>query len=96
MSDGSIKTPATSNNKLSPVLNRIIVQIRAKLNGSCLKQDKLTFNQKTVVNIYFVHEINLWPFKQSPGLTLGNSLFGAAKLTKNAGFDKYKYSGYDI
>ena len=28
--------------------------------------------------------------------TLGNSLFGAAKLLKNADIDKYKYSGYGI
>ena len=27
---------------------------------------------------------------------LRNSLFGAVKLTKNADFDKYKYSGYGI
>ena len=40
--------------------------------------------------------INLWPFKQSANFTLENSLFGAVKVTKNADFDKYKYSGYDI
>ena len=28
--------------------------------------------------------------------TLGNSSFGAVKLTKNADPDKYKYSGYGI
>ena len=28
--------------------------------------------------------------------TLGNSLFGAVKLTKNSDFDKYKYSEYGI
>ena len=27
---------------------------------------------------------------------LGNSLFGAGKLTKNANFHKCKYSGYGI
>ena len=40
--------------------------------------------------------INLWPCKQSANFTLENSLFGAVKVTKNADFDKYKYSGYDI
>ena len=29
-------------------------------------------------------------------LTLGNCLFGAVTLTKNAEIDKYKYSGYGI
>ena len=28
--------------------------------------------------------------------TLGNCLFGAVKLTKNADLDKYKYTGYRI
>ena len=36
------------------------------------------------------------PFKQSVDFTLGNSFFGAAKLIKNADFDKYKHSGYGI
>ena len=48
----------------------------------CLKQYKFTFNHKTVVNIYVLHEINLWPCKHSAGFMLGNSSFGAAKLTK--------------
>ena len=29
------------------------------------------------MNVYIVYEISLWPFKQSPDFTLGNSLFGA-------------------
>ena len=43
-----------------------------------------------------MYEINLWLSKQSAYFTLGNFLFGAVKLTKNADFDKYKYSGYGI
>ena len=38
----------------------------------------------------------MWTFKQSVDFTLGNSLFGTVKLTKNVDFDKYKYSGYGI
>ena len=46
------------------------------------------------MNIYIFYEINLWPCKISADLTLENSLFGTAKLIKNVGFDKYKYSAY--
>ena len=46
--------------------------------------------------MYIMYAINLWLFKQIVGFTLGNSLSGAIRLTKNADFDKYKYSGYDI
>ena len=33
-------------------------KIRVKFDGSFLKQDKLTFTHKTVVNIYIVYEKN--------------------------------------
>ena len=71
-------------------------KIPAKFDGIYLKQNKVTFNHKIVVNIYIVFGVNLGPFKQSVDLTLGNSFFGAVKLTKNADFDKYKHSGYGI
>ena len=56
-----------------------------------LKQEKVTFAHKQVVNIYT--EI-LWPFTVGQDFTLGNSLFGAFKVAKNANPDEYKYSGY--
>ena len=48
------------------------------------------------MNIYIVYEINLWLYKHNDGFTLGNSLFGAVKSTKNADCDKCKYSVYCI
>ena len=61
-----------------------------------LKQDKVTFDYKTVVNPYIVSGINLWQFKQSANFALGIFLFGVVKLTKNTDFSKYKYSRYGI
>ena len=49
-----------------------------------------------MVNIFIVYEINLLNYRQSDDPTLGNCLFGAARLVRNTGIDKYKYSGYDI
>ena len=40
--------------------------------------------------IYIVYEINLRTFTASKEFVLGNSFFGAVKLTKNANFDKNK------
>ena len=58
-----------------------------------MKQDKVTFNQRKVVNIYTVHEIsksiNICDYP-----TLEFCLFGAVTLTKNADIGRYKYSGY--
>ena len=49
-----------------------------------------------MLNIYVVYEINFWLFNVGKDFALGNSLFGAVKLTKNTDLDKCKYSGYGI
>ena len=43
------------------------------------------------MNIYFVREINLCLFAVGQFVMLGNSLFGALKLTKNVDPGKYKF-----
>ena len=62
MSGESIKLSVASNNSLIPALSYININIEAKFDGSCLKQDKGTFTHKKVVNIYIVFQINLLPF----------------------------------
>ena len=57
MLNESIKTPSTSNNFLNPLLDCVSTKIIVKFNGSCLKQDKATYNG-TMVNIYIVYEIS--------------------------------------
>ena len=88
----SIKTP---NHSITPNLDYYGTKTRVEFNGSCLKQDKVTFNHGKVVNIYIVYEISK-SINISDYPTLGNWLFGAVSLTKNADIDKYKYSGYGI
>ena len=51
---------------------------------------------KQVVNVYIFYKIQLWSYIQSADFTLGYSLYGAVKLTKNADFSKYSYYGYGI
>ena len=80
--DESIRPPATSDNSFIPSLDCIGVRTRAKFVGQCLKQDKITFPHKKIVNIYIVFEINLWPFRHDGDFNLRNTLFGAVKLTK--------------
>ena len=48
------------------------------------------------MNIYFVYEINLWPFAVGKDFALGTSLFGTVKLTNNLDPEKNKYFGYGI
>ena len=65
-----------------------------KLRGSCLKQDKVTFNHGKVVNIYIVYDLEFNLNNLDPALE--NCLFGAVKFTKNSDINKYQYSGYGI
>ena len=64
------------------------------MEGSCLKQDKATFNHRKIANIYTVYELDKTYVKTHP--TLVNCLFGSASKTKNSDIDKNKYSGYGI
>ena len=55
----------------------------------------MSYTHSTIVNIYIVYELGASGCSNNDP-TLKNSLFGAATLTKNADFDKYRYSGYGI
>ena len=70
--------------------------MQIKFDGSCFKQDKVTFTHEKIVNTYIFYEIGLRKYDQGVDFTLSNSLFGPVKLVKNIDPDKYKYSGYDI
>ena len=48
------------------------------------------------VNLFICYELDRWSRDLCTDFSLGNCLFGSAKLTKNADPDKYKYSSYDI
>ena len=94
LSDENITAPTTSDYKRNAELS-YFGKTRVEFNGSCLKQNKVTFNHGKVVNIYIVYEISK-SIDISNYPTLENCLFRAVSLTKNADIDKYKYSGYGI
>ena len=96
MSDENIKPRVTFNNGLAPALSYIDVKTRKEFDGSCLKQNKITFTQGNIVNIYIVYEINLQDCGYDDYHVLENSLLGAVKLIKIANIGKYKYSGNGI
>ena len=80
---------------ITPELSYFGNKTRVKLNGSCLKQDKITYAYGKTVNIYIVYEMNK-NYNISSYPTLENCLFGAVTLTKNVDIDKSKCSGYGI
>ena len=95
LSDETIKPPATGNYKLNPKVSYYGTKVRLEFRGSCLKQDKTTFNYGKVVTIYIVYELDSTNSISSDS-TLINCLFGVVSITKNANIDKYKYFGYEI
>ena len=73
----------------------ILIKIRVKFDGGCLKQDQGTLLYQGIVNVYIAYEISK-NINIGDCPTLENCLFGAVKLTKNTDIDKYGYSGYGI
>ena len=76
----SIKYPSTSGNSFAP---KSVDYPISKINfyGNFLKQDSV-FLHKNVVNLYIAYKLNTWSGDLNTDLTLGDCLFGAAKLTK--------------
>ena len=96
LSDEKLDSITASNYKITPELSFYGTKIKVEFNGgSCLKQDKVTYNHGKIVNICIVYEISQ-NYSISSYPTLENCLFGAVSWTKNADTDKYKYSGYGI
>ena len=67
-------------------MNYYGTKTRLEFRGSCLKQDKSTFNHGKNVNIYIAYEIDKLYTKSHP--TLVDCLFGAVSITKNTDLDK--------
>ena len=95
LSNERINSNAASNHSITPELCYYCTKTRVKFSGSYLKQDKVTYNHETIVNIYIVYEISK-NYNISSYPSLENCLFGAVSLTKHVDIDQYKYSGYGI
>ena len=96
LTDEKINSIKTSNHSITPNLDYYGTKTKLEFNGSCLKQGSVTYNHEKIVNIYIVYEISK-SINISNYPALENCLFEAAvSLNKNAGIDKYRYSGYGI
>ena len=82
LSDENITAPTTSDYSVNPQLSYLGTKTRLEFKGSCLRQDKITFNHKKVVKIYIVYELDKIYVKTSHALE--NCLFGVVNLSENA------------
>ena len=92
LSDGTIKSPATSDNSITQLIDYRCTKTRLKFTGSCLKQSTISYTHRTIVNIYIVYELCASASNDNDP-TLKNCLFGAVTMTKNSDFEKYGCSG---
>ena len=58
--DEKIDSITASNYCISPELSYYNTKIKVKFKGSCLKQDKITYNHRKIVNIYIYIYIYLY------------------------------------
>ena len=79
LSDERVNSITASNYSITPQLSYYDNKIRKKFNGSCLKQDKSTYDHGKIANIYIVSEINK-NYNISSYPTLENCLSGAVSL----------------
>ena len=95
-SEEEIKNAHISDVIFSPKLIDNFRFRKVKFEGICLKRDSESFLHKKIVNLYIYYELNTWSKDLNTDSALGNCLFRAVKLTKNADPDKYRYSSYHI
>ena len=82
-------------NDQAPVLEDGGAGIRLRFRKDLFRQNKVTYNDRKIVNIYIVYKQSSISTSSS-SLALINSLFGAVKITKNADISKGNYRGYVI
>ena len=56
LSDERLNSNTASNYKITPELSFYDTKTRVLFNGSCLKQDKVTYSYEKIVNIHIVYE----------------------------------------
>ena len=58
LSDERLDSITASNHKITPELSFYGTKTIVEFNGTCLKQDKVTYNHGSIVNIYIVYTIS--------------------------------------
>ena len=67
-----------------------------RFKGNYMKQARIPFSHKSVVNIYIVYELNTISSTRNTDFPAQNCLFGAVKITKDTNTSHNQYFGYRI
>ena len=72
-------------------------KIAMKLEENSLKQDKMSFILRNVVDFFIAWELDIWSRDLNADFIIyADCLFVTVKQTKNIDPDKYSYTGYGI
>ena len=83
MSEESNENINKSDRKFSPAFVDHHLLPDMNCNGHCLIKNNISVPKK-VINLYIAYTLGLQLRNLNTDFTLGNSLFGSVKLTKNA------------
>ena len=92
MSEESIENITKSNSNFAPTFVDHHLLPDINFNGNCLTKNNI-FIPKKVINLYISYALVPQLRNLNTDFTLGDCLFGSAKLNKNDDLDKYKYTG---
>ena len=87
-SDENIKPPVVSNNRLFPALN--CINTKPQVKWKLFKTRTSDIYSETIDEYLHCIRDKFADFTARKEFALGNSFFGAVKLTKNSNFDKNK------
>ena len=90
LSNEKISSITTPSYNQAPSLVYDNVKIKLKFVGSLLKQDKITYNNGSIINIYIVYRLSS---SISSDIALENCLFGAVKIKKILKINTYSRYG---
>ena len=81
LSDKRVNSIKTLFQSIAPNLDYYVTKTRVEFNGSCLKQDKITYVCRKILKIYFVCKLTSSSSNNNDGRVI-SSLFVAVRLTK--------------
>ena len=87
MSEERIETITSSDSSFTSTFVDHPLLPDINFNGHCLIKSNISIPKK-IINLYISYILNPQLRNLSKDFTLGNSLFGSVKLSKNAGLDK--------
>ena len=87
MSEESITRPSTTDNCFDPEVIYNFGYRNVKFKAICIKQDSAAFTHQNIIISYISYKLDTSSRNLNMDFILGNCLFGALKLIKNANLD---------